>query len=162
MSVWEAVGTGFEGGFVPRGLQSVGILEELGLDGDAADLVRAWRVKRCWEVLDGLGPAAWAQKDGSPSSADFALRKFTDLTVGEQRIVLLMRALVGQPPVVLLDEVWSGMDHYMVTAARNYLRGKGITKEQAVVVVTHWEEEVPWNDADDVKRLNLSAIQNYG
>jgi ABC-type molybdenum transport system ATPase subunit/photorepair protein PhrA len=65
-----------------------------------------------------------------------------------------MRALVGRPPLVLLDEAWSGMDDGMI-AARRYLRGDfavdtdgygmaGIGQDQAVVVITHWEDEVPW------------------
>ena len=63
-----------------------------------------------------------------------------------------MRALVGRPPLVLLDEAWSGMDDGMITAERRYLRGgfaggyhgmSGIGEKQAVVVITHWEDEVP-------------------
>ena len=40
-------------------------------------------------------------------------RPFAGLPAGAQRIVLLMRALVGCPPIVLLDEVWSGMDAFV-------------------------------------------------
>jgi ABC-type molybdenum transport system ATPase subunit/photorepair protein PhrA len=71
-------------------------------------------------------------------------------------MVLLMRALVARPPLVLLDEVWSGMDDSMVAAAHAYLRtGRGVGPEQAVVVVTHLEEEVPWGEGDGVVRVLL-------
>ena len=64
---------------------------------------------------------------------------------GEQRIVLLMRALVSRPPVVLIDEVWSGMDEGMIFALRRYwTEGDGAGEGQAVVVITHWEEDVLW------------------
>ena len=36
----------------------------------------------------------------------FAQRTFTELPAGSQSVVLLMRALVGRPQLVLLDEVW--------------------------------------------------------
>ncbi|KAJ7690201.1 P-loop containing nucleoside triphosphate hydrolase protein, partial [Mycena rosella] len=123
MGVWEAVGTGFEGGL----------------------------------VLRALGPAAWAAPAPTPSSkhesesenrnwdmetARFAALRFPELPAGAQRLVLLMHVLVAQPPLVLLDEVWSGMDGGMVRAARAYLRGGGVGEGQAVVVVTHLQEEV--------------------
>ncbi|PPQ88254.1 hypothetical protein CVT25_005211 [Psilocybe cyanescens] len=66
-----------------------------------------------------------------------------------------MRALVGWPPVVLLDEVWSGMDDDMIVAARRYL--KTSEGDQAVVVITHWEDEVPWT-GDEVKKFKLASI----
>jgi len=72
-------------------------------------------------------------------------------------MVLLMRALVGRPSLVLLDEVWSGMDEGMVRAAREYLRGDGIGEEQAGIVVSHWEDEVPWGVEDGVKRFRLEG-----
>lgn len=174
MSVWEAVTTGFDGGFVPRtrdaprsvgpaGLAWVDVADaELALDEETADLetrrgdMRAWRVQRCWDVLRALGPVAWAPKDGLDSSVageeerirEFAARAFSSLSPGEQRLVLLMRALVGRPPIVLLDEVWSGMDGAMIDAARQYLRGDALDATQAVVVITHWVDEVPWTGAE--------------
>jgi ABC-type molybdenum transport system ATPase subunit/photorepair protein PhrA len=86
---------------------------------------------------------------------EFAQRPFSELPAGAQSIVLLMRALVGRPPIVLLDEVWSGMDEGMVRAARAYLRGDGIGEEQAVIVISHWEDEVPWGVDDGVRRFRL-------
>lgn len=123
-----------------------------------------------WDVLEGLGPKAWQQakehadgaKPRKPSSQPsnltetFKDRKFVSLSAGEQRMVLLMRALVGRPQVVLLDEVWSAMDESMVSAARNYLREGGVGEDQAVVVITHWEDEVPWSVEEGVKRFQLT------
>ena len=112
-----------------------------------------------WDVIRALGPAAWR---GMPQGEDekkeaqaFAQRPFTDLSGGEQSVVLLMRALVGRPPLVLLDEAWAGMDEGMVEAARVYLREGGLEDGQACIVVSHWEEEVPWGPEQGVQRYRL-------
>ncbi|KAJ7791687.1 P-loop containing nucleoside triphosphate hydrolase protein [Mycena leptocephala] len=159
MSVWEAVGTGFDGGFE-----------------------RTWRVKRCWEVLAALGPGAWSAGASTatptptppaptpaPSTTLFplplrtstppsspSLSPIPSLPTSHQRVVLLMRALVAQHPLILLDEVWSGMDARMIAAARAFLRSEnGVGPTQAVVVVTHLEDEVPWGARDGVRRALL-------
>ena len=69
---------------------------------------------------------------------------------------MLFRSLVSRPPLVLLDEVWSGMDEGMIGAVRRCLtEGGGVGEGQAVVVITHWEEEVPWV-GEEVRRFRLS------
>lgn len=158
MNVWEAIATGFNGGFVPLGPRGLGV----GLLGELSESERTWRAGRVWEVLRGLGPHTWGGADlgtghgaGGELVEEFAQRPFSELPAGAQSIVLLMRALVGRPPIVLLDEVWSGMDEGMVRAARAYLRGDGIGEEQAVIVISHWEDEVPWGVDDGVRRFRL-------
>ena len=48
-----------------------------------------------------------------------------------------MRALVSRPPVVLIDEVWSGMDEVMISSVRRYLtEDDGAWEGQAVVGYT--------------------------
>ena len=96
-------------------------------------------------------------EDEKKEAQAFAQRSFTDLSGGEQSVVLLMRALVGRPPLVLLDEAWAGMDEGMVEAARVYLREGGLEDGQACIVVSHWEEEVPWGREDGVRRFKLDA-----
>ncbi|KAL0955582.1 hypothetical protein HGRIS_001819 [Hohenbuehelia grisea] len=176
MTVWEAIVTGFEGVFcVPRGAGSaheqerrkspVGSIVGGKVGEEMSSAERAWRLQRAWEVLACLGPDSWhgitLQDNNTPSEAtrQFASRSFASLSTGEQRTVLLMRALVGRPPLVLLDEVWSGMDASMVRAARRYLRGEdtraGVGVDQAVVVITHWEDEVPWRADEGVSQFVL-------
>jgi len=155
MNVWEAIATGFDGGFVPLGPRGLGV----GLHGELSEAERAWRAERVWTVLRGLGPHTWgsgAEADAE-SVEEFAQRTFSELPAGVQSVVLLMRALVGRPQLVLLDEVWAGMDDGMIRAAREYLRGEGVGKEQAVVVISHWEDEVPWGVKDGVKRFRLEG-----
>ena len=193
MNIWEAVGTGFNGGFVPRnrGATTKSTVGWVDVDDDELgsgwynlsehekearrEKIRKWRVGRCWEVLEALGPASWnsslltksllsqLKTQPSPETVAFASIDFSSISPGEQRLVLLMRALVGRPPLVLLDEAWSGMDDGMIAAARRYLRGDftvdtdgmaGIGEDQAVVVITHWEDEVPWV-GEEVKKFRL-------
>ena len=162
-TVWDVVGTGFDGTFVPGGQDGVG----RGLDGALPEDVRQWRIDRVCDVLSALGPRAWRAVDGAggvprslqgalaETDAAFARRTFVALSPGEQSVVLLMRALVGRPPLVLLDEVWAGMDDNMVRAARRYLCEGGVGRDQAVVVVSHWEEELPWTVKDGLCTFRL-------
>lgn len=155
MTVWDAVSTGFVGNFVPSGEERVG----LGVMNKLSEEDIQWRINRMWEVLKSLGPQSWRQSSNSDLTQQFQKRPFVDLSTGEQRMVLLMRALVGRPRLVLLDEVWSGMDEVMVSAAREYLRNGGVENDQAVVVISHWVEEVPWRSEDGVKRFLLKDGQ---
>ena len=76
---------------------------------------------------------------GTPEKEEeSAARWFTSLSPGEQCIVLLMRALVSWPPLVLLDEGSSGMDEGMVSAMWRCL------SEGGGVGGTGWDDEVPW------------------
>lgn len=162
MTVWDVVGTGFSGEFVPRGRMRVGVSFDTAQELEPGGVQEKWRIRRVWEVLAGLGPRAWQGRvpDGTvgvPEDIAFAKLHFVDLTPGEQGIVLLMRALVGRPPIVLLDEVWAGMDEGMVKAVWRYLAdgGGGLLPTQACVVISHWEDEVPWTRTDGVRRLLL-------
>ncbi|KAJ7073159.1 P-loop containing nucleoside triphosphate hydrolase protein [Mycena amicta] len=149
MSVWEVIATGFDGGYISRGEQGVGITARDG-GGELGKEEWEWRVGRVWEVLDALSSSS------SPDTTkSFSQQKFHTLPIPAQRLVLLMRALVGQHPLLLLDEVWSGMDARMVRDVHAYLRN-ATGQEQAVVVVTHVEEEVPWTKEEDgLRRVEL-------
>lgn len=155
MTVWEAIGTAFDGGFVPRGRKRVGLTDD-GAELEEEGETEKRRVGRMWHVLEGMGPTAWAGTRNRTSVEAFAAKSFVDLSPGEQSVVLLMRALVTRPPLVLLDEAWAGMDESMVLAARKYLRdGGGLQDGQACIVISHWEEEVPWSWEDGVRRFQL-------
>lgn len=160
LSVWDAIGTAFNNDFVSRGRKRVGLGED-GNELEEGGEIEKWRLERMWHVLEGLGPTAWNPEgikgeDKRVTLQEFAKRQFADLSPGEQSIVLLMRALVTRPPLVLLDEVWAGMDENMVDAAKKYLREGGLEDGQACIVVTHWEDEVPWGWQDGVRRFQLA------
>lgn len=104
------------------------------------------------ELLDALGPRAWGSEG---EACGFGERPFAALAPGEQSVVLLLRALVGRPPLLILDEVFAGMDNRMISIAKEYLR-TALDRKQAVIFVTHWEEEVPW-DSRMTRNIRLES-----
>lgn len=89
---------------------------------------------------------------GSTTAFD-ASQPFGSLPIGHQALILLLRAFAGSPKLIILDEVFSGMDDHMVALSRRYLREE-LTERQAVIFVSHWEEEIPWQ-GDELQRLHL-------
>ena len=55
---------------------------------------------------------------------------------------------------MLLDEVLHGMNEGMICAVRKYLTEGGAGEGQAVVVITHWDEEVAWM-GEEVGRFRI-------
>jgi molybdate transport system ATP-binding protein len=86
--------------------------------------------------------AAVAGLFGRFGIADLAGRPFARLSTGEQRLVLLVRALVKRPPLLILDEPFQGLDHATILRARDFL-DRELDPGQTVLFVTHHADEVP-------------------
>lgn len=71
-----------------------------------------------------------------------AERPFMQLSTGEQRLVLLIRALVKKPPLLILDEPFHGMDDRSIARARRFL-DEQLHANQALIFVSHAAEEIP-------------------
>ncbi|MBA4063717.1 MAG: molybdenum transport ATP-binding protein [Isosphaera sp.] len=69
-------------------------------------------------------------------------RPFRHLSTGEQRLVLLARALVKRPPLVILDEPFQSLDAGRVEACRAYL-DRELGADQTLLFVTHDPAELP-------------------
>ncbi|GAA5864450.1 hypothetical protein JCM3774_005131 [Rhodotorula dairenensis] len=84
---------------------------------------------------------------------------FAALSAGDQALVLLLRALVKRPPLLVLDEPFSGMDLETVRTVHRFLnrRSGGLDPAQAVVLITHYEEEIP-ESIGRVLRLEDGAV----
>jgi molybdate transport system ATP-binding protein len=70
-------------------------------------------------------------------------RSLQELSLGAQRLVLLARALVANPELLILDEPCQGLDTshtQRVTSAVDRVAGEG---RASVLYVTHHEEEIP-------------------
>lgn len=128
MTIRDAIGSGFENIFTyrPRSRE---------------------QDERIDQLLNQLGPTSWGGRE-----KDFDQRPFATLSPGEQSLVLLLRALVGKPRILILDEVFAGMDARIISSAKRYLRHE-LGRDQAVVFVTHWEEEFPWPEQAKVISL---------
>ena len=85
--------------------------------------------------------------------AHLAGRPFRRLSTGEQRLVLLARALVKRPPLVILDEPFQGLDAETVARVRDWLDAR-LGPEQTLLFVSHHDEEIP---RTVTRRLRLDA-----
>ena len=115
----DAIATGFDGTYAYRKRTEQ---EEQRLDG----------------IIGALGPG---ETEGA--RVKWAETTFTTLSPGEQSLVLLMRALISSPPLVILDEAFAGMDSTTILRCSEYLRLR-LGVHQAVVMVSHWEDEIPY------------------
>ena len=70
-------------------------------------------------------------------------RKFLEISSGEQRLVLLARAFVKEPDLLILDEPLHGLDnqnrHMVKSLVDRYCKDPMVT----LIYVTHYQEELP-------------------
>jgi len=72
-----------------------------------------------------------------------AAQSLLELSQGQQRLVLLARALVANPELLILDEPCQGLDAlhtHQVTSAVDRVANEG---RASIIYVTHHEEEIP-------------------
>lgn len=74
--------------------------------------------------------------------AAIASRPFAQLSAGEQRLVLFVRAVAKNPPLLILDEPFQGLDDSTISRARDWL-DLHLREDQTLLFVTHHEEEIP-------------------
>lgn len=70
-------------------------------------------------------------------------RPLQKLSKGEQRLVLLARALVKNPPLLILDEPCQGLDIGAVEHFRAVVDAVCGTDERTLVYVSHYPHEIP-------------------
>jgi ABC-type molybdenum transport system ATPase subunit/photorepair protein PhrA len=84
--------------------------------------------------------------------------RFAELSFSAQRLALFLRAIVHSPPLIILDEAFSGMDEAVRDRAFSFLSHgeknkngsvnaaavmEGLGEEQALLVISHAKEDVP-------------------
>jgi molybdate transport system ATP-binding protein len=75
---------------------------------------------------------------------EIAEKLFGELSTSSQRIVLLLRTLVKNPPLLILDEPFQGLDVFHVRLLKNLLNRIATESDCAMVFVTHHiPEELP-------------------
>ena len=70
-------------------------------------------------------------------------RSFLQLSSGEQRLVLLARAFVKDPELLVLDEPLHGLDTYNRRKVKKIIEAYVRRRGKTLIMVTHYENELP-------------------
>lgn len=65
------------------------------------------------------------------------------LSSGRQRVVLLIRALMKNPQLLILDEPSQGLDHNQMVFFRESLNQIVVSQKKTLIYITHLPEEIP-------------------
>ena len=82
----------------------------------------------------------WMHLLGIDQLAD---RSFLQLSSGEQRLVLLARAFVKDPELLILDEPLHGLDNHNRRLVKDIIETFCERPNKTLIMVTHYEEELP-------------------
>lgn len=82
----------------------------------------------------------WMRIFGIEELAD---RSFLQLSSGEQRMVLLARAFVKDPELLILDEPLHGLDNVNRRLVKDVIETFCQRHNKTMIMVTHYEEELP-------------------
>ena len=72
-----------------------------------------------------------------------AERSFMKMSTGEQRLVLLARAFVKDPQLLILDEPLHGLDDYNRQRVKEIINVYCQRPNKTLMMVTHYDEELP-------------------
>ena len=75
--------------------------------------------------------------------ADLEERDFLELSSGEQRMILLARAFVKNPSLLILDEPLHGLDHRNRALVMEIIKAFCANPQKTLIIVTHYPEELP-------------------
>ena len=70
-------------------------------------------------------------------------RPFLQISSGEQRLVLLARAFVKDPELLILDEPLHGLDTFNRRRVKAIVEAFSERKDKTIIYVTHYENELP-------------------
>ncbi len=70
-------------------------------------------------------------------------RHFHTLSTGEQKMILIARAFVKNPPLLILDEPCQGLDADQVNLLKQVLEDLAASSDMTLIFVSHYAEDVP-------------------
>jgi molybdate transport system ATP-binding protein len=87
--------------------------------------------------------------------AHLAERSFVQISGGEQRMVLITRALVKNPELLILDEPCQGLDRIQTERLKTVLDYLAANSEMTLLYVSHYDRDIPScvNQNLELKRL---------
>jgi molybdate transport system ATP-binding protein len=83
---------------------------------------------------------SWMNATGIKS---FKNKRLHQLSLGEQRLVMLTRALVKSPPLLILDEPYQGLDQNQTHLFKQILEAICNIKTVTMIYVSHYQEDIP-------------------
>jgi len=94
----------------------------------------------------------WMQVMGISHLAE---RAFNQISGGEQRMVLITRALVKNPELLILDEPCQGLDRVQTEHLKSVLDYLAENSEMTLLYVSHYDRDIPScvNQVLELKRL---------
>ncbi len=124
-----------------------GFYDSIGLYTKSTDL----QIKIASDWLDFLGP-------------EYREKKFQNLSTGQQRVIMLVRAIVKQPTLLILDEPTVGLDDQNAQLFVALLNTIASQKEIAIIFVSHRKEQglqtdfvlelVPSNEGSNFRKID--------
>ncbi len=112
-SVFNVIASGF--------YDSIGIYSQV--SEDEAEIVVDW--------AKGLEIDSWLERD------------FSTLSNGQKKIVLIARALVKAPPLLILDEPFNGVDEVNTDHLLDIIDAIGESGITNILFISHYEDEIP-------------------
>jgi molybdate transport system ATP-binding protein len=70
-------------------------------------------------------------------------KRLNQLSLGEQRLVMLTRALVKSPPLLILDEPCQGLDSQQTARFKNTIDLICGSTSTTLIYVSHYTQDVP-------------------
>lgn len=74
---------------------------------------------------------------------ELAERNYLTLSSGEQRLILLVRAFVKNPELLILDEPFHGLDTRRMLLARDIIDSYMADPSRTLIMVSHYDSELP-------------------
>lgn len=75
--------------------------------------------------------------------AEIGMRMMNQLSLGQQRLVMLARALVKSPPLLILDEPTQGLDLNQTNNFKSVIEAICLVTDVTLIYVSHYQEDLP-------------------
>lgn len=70
-------------------------------------------------------------------------RLYVKTSLGEQKVILLIRALIKQPELLLLDEPYQGFDRNYIDKANKLINSLAKYSNTTIIFISHYHREIP-------------------
>lgn len=70
-------------------------------------------------------------------------KNYCNISIGEQKVILFIRAIIKAPPLLLLDEPFQGFDTNSIKRANKLLNLMAEQLNTTMVFITHYRDEIP-------------------